>query len=447
VASTFSTNNNIVTRAGAAGYLIRVMPNARATTDVHEFWIDSYNGSGVIVATNLVHNRGNLVVQTNQTHVGIVNFDTGEITVDFTGIQGWTAPSAANPVNFVVHYLEKGTGGGGPNPDPTLGNWLNSMTDDTALKDRKKELQNQYNISSMYVDKDNIKYDKMLSPKVVVDDQSLNRAIESSIGQILNDSKNPNSEYLKRRFQEASYLLISERISGNEYISYVSDRLGLPISKETRRDIITQFRASNVGFKGVSVWRLNGNGVAIDQQTREMQRRIAKNERVFNVKVAPKMLKLSAKDVFHIILMSLGGAGVGVGAGLAAAAVMSNPITLSVLAGAGVGAAGAALGTTIYKIIKKRNNQIEANNTIEGWERVESLIDEMEMTQSDAVKHAIEINGVNSADDKERISKLVEADKAGLQKFEDDMSKILQMSAANASTVRYESYNISDETQ
>jgi hypothetical protein len=407
----------------------------RKTTNPREFWIDGFGTAPEIIVTRVSGDRGTLgTVGIPSTTVGYVDFDTGIFVVDYSNIPSWTLPSASAGLRFTLHYLSMAIGG---SRNPTLGGWLDSMQTDVSAQ-RKDELKNQYKTSSMYVNNNAIKYDKLMSPKVVVDDESLNRAVESSIGEILSGN-NEASTFVRKRFQEASYLLITERISGNEYVSYVSDRLGLPISKETRQEIITKFRTGNVAFKGVSVWEVNGSGVQIDAQTKEMQQRIAKNERVFDVHIAPKMFHLKGKDIIQIMMMSLGGAGAGaaIGVPLIAAGMLSSPIGWAIAAAGGV---AGGIGTLIYKYHKSKQRVQKQDNRIEGWERVESLIDEMELGQADAVKHAIEINETKNADDQERIRNFVVADQQRLSDFESDMGKILSMSASNANTMS-ESYS------
>lgn len=425
------------------------LSNPRKTTNAREFWVEPYGMSPELVVTKITGIRGEIgTINEPSIAVGQVDFSNGNFIIDYSAIPNWKEPGEG--AHFELHYLRKPSASEDDRhdgaEDRTMGGWLDSMKTNDVTNQRKNELRNQYGNTSMYVSGNEIKYDRLMSPKVVVDPESLNRSVENSIGAILNGNTEA-SAFVRKRFQEASYLLITERISGNEYVSYVSDRLGLPISKETRQDIITKFRSGNVAFKGVSVWKVDGSGVKIDEQTKEMQKRIAKNERVFDVHIAPKMFHLKAKDVIQIMLMSVGGAGagaaVGVGA-LAAAGMLSTPIGWAIAAPAIVGGVAGGIGSLIYKYHKSKKDNNSSSNRIEGWERVESLIDEMELGQADAVKHAIEINNATNPDDQERIKTFVQADQKRLTDFESNMGRILAMSAANSNTFA-ESY--SPETQ
>ena len=46
--------------------------------------------------------------------------------------------------------------------------------------------------------------------------------------------------------KKATFLLQSERISGNEYIQYLVVRLGLPLSRSTRGELVTRFPDNKV---------------------------------------------------------------------------------------------------------------------------------------------------------------------------------------------------------
>lgn len=206
-------------------------------------------------------------------------------------------------------------------------------------------------------------YNKLTNTNVTVDKKQLDSALNSSVADIL--QKNP---FLKDRFEKATFLLSSRRIAGVEYIDYCTKRLGIPVSERARKNLVTEFKAQDVRASG---WNSNGNPLVISS---EDVHRIHRNVKLVNHYIAPS-LKVSIKD-----LMIGGGVGAGVAAagGALASATVIGSISIPVVGWfALAGIIGGAVGAAISKKLKSKD-KIDALNRIEGWERVESLIDQMD---------------------------------------------------------------------
>jgi len=86
-------------------------------------------------------------------------------------------------------------------------------------------------------------YSKLTNVDIIVDADKLDKAINRSVGEMLADPKNAE---IRNRFEKAVFLLNSAKISGGEFIDYCTLRLGIPISKATRTDLVTKFKTSDV---------------------------------------------------------------------------------------------------------------------------------------------------------------------------------------------------------
>lgn len=58
----------------------------------------------------------------------------------------------------------------------------------------------------------------------------------------------PGNEPIRDRFEKATFLLQSSIISGSEYISYLTIRLGIPISQSVRKRLVTDFKIANTSI-------------------------------------------------------------------------------------------------------------------------------------------------------------------------------------------------------
>ena len=230
-------------------------------------------------------------------------------------------------------------------------------------------------------------FTRLTSSDIVVDKDQLKRSLDSSIGELL---LNPKNEAIKDRFEKATFLLQSQRISGKEWIEYLVQRLVIPVSKETRIKVVQEFPAREV----------------IDPEdtskniSKEDIKRIETNQLIVG-KVLDPMLKYTAKSVL-VATAAGAGAGLGVyaaaggtvsggsltaaigaaGSGSLVPAILAGPLAPLVLASA-VG--GAAFAVILASAIKRRRDivKLRQNKRIQGWERVEALIAGLEAQQKD----------------------------------------------------------------
>lgn len=238
--------------------------------------------------------------------------------------------------------------------------------------------------------------DKLISPNVFVNADDLDVALNRSIADTLsgknarNDDERSLSIYMRDRFEKASFLLASCEISGSEYISYLTDRLGIPVAQATRVEILSKYPVSKVIFKNTK--KYDGTDVNNDALIDEMRKNIDRNTKHVVTSLVPDITGISGKDVAVITAAGVGGAGVGAGAGagIAAAttgAIAAAPIIWPALA---VGA-GAGLTAAIIRLLKKKKYK-EMMNAVSGWERVEALIDEMDFNRADLMKHKMKVD-------------------------------------------------------
>jgi hypothetical protein len=80
-------------------------------------------------------------------------------------------------------------------------------------------------------------------PSILINPKEMNDALDITVAEML---LNPKNEKLKDRFEKATFLLQSNRISGNEYIEYLIMRLGIPLSDKVRRQLVTKFKEEYV---------------------------------------------------------------------------------------------------------------------------------------------------------------------------------------------------------
>lgn len=216
------------------------------------------------------------------------------------------------------------------------------------------------------------KYNRLTNTDVVVDPTLLNSAINKTIGEIMIDPKN---EFLKNRFEKATFLLESRIIAGTEYFAYVTQRLGIPVRNEVRRDLITKFPAKNLSDPSIISASKDGQ---ISKETASM---ISRNEREV-YKISNKILSARAADVLKYSAI---GGGIGLGAGAAGAGLgMAAGLTIAgaaILWPLGIGLAAGGLAGTIAALIKHRRDKHGLERRVEkynSWQRVEELIEDMD---------------------------------------------------------------------
>lgn len=213
------------------------------------------------------------------------------------------------------------------------------------------------------------KYNRLTNTDVVLDPTLLNSAINKTIGEIMLDPKN---DFLKNRFEKATFLLESRIIAGTEYFAYVTQRLGIPVRNEVKMELIRRFPAKELSDPRIISDSKNGR---IDKQTAEM---ISRNEREV-YKISHSILSARAADVlkYSAIGGSIGtaaGAGIAYGTGLTMAGA-------AILWPLGIGLAAGGLAGAIAALIKHRKDKHGLERSVEkykSWQRVEELIEDMD---------------------------------------------------------------------
>ena len=261
------------------------------------------------------------------------------------------------------------------------------MNDDTFERDNAKKIADRSINRDRVIDamrgfngiddEGNEIYNKLSNTEMLLDKNMLQHAMNRSVGEMLADPKNA---IIREKFEKATYLLQSFVISGKEYISYVVARLGLPMSKEVRIDLLTKFPVSGLNREG-NPYKISAKDV----------RRIQHNQKIMS-KTMPRMLNAKVSDVLGSIgSAAAGGAiigGAGYGLGMAAGSLPGPaalaPIALSpFLTWAIIPAAVGATAGLIIKLAKKAADKKILSSKIEGWERVEALINKMDENQRD----------------------------------------------------------------
>ena len=243
------------------------------------------------------------------------------------------------------------------------------------------------------------RYNKLITPYALSNDADLNDALGDSIAEMMiiksSDSKKTKElkTILRDKFTKATYLLTSRRISGAEYISYLVDRLGIPVSEKIRIVILSKFRIADTQFKGLTAYDINKASIDDIKQnalSKAIIDNISNNETFVMKNIVPAVTRLTGKEVAQIAGLSLGAgaatggisAGIAMGAGALAGSAVLPIILVPALAG--------ALGTGIFLWLKKKfsNKKRVRTEHIEGWERVEKLIDEMDEMHEDLLKRS-----------------------------------------------------------
>ena len=243
------------------------------------------------------------------------------------------------------------------------------------------------------------RYNKLITPYIFTNSNSVDEALEDSIASMMTPTKFDSSQMretkllLKDKYTKATFLLASKRISGSEYISYLVDRLGIPVSDRIKQHLLLNYKIADVTFKGLTTYKTSKNKRVSDQieknvYTDELKKNIAQNENSIFKKIVPETVKLSKKDILEITGISLGAGATGaaVGGSIAAAAgVVGSALVWPILIPSLIGVLGAGTVAAISKWLKKKRANRLSNAKIEGWERVEQLIDEMDNYQKEIV--------------------------------------------------------------
>lgn len=218
----------------------------------------------------------------------------------------------------------------------------------------------------------------------VVNDE-LSKAGIKTIGDLL---ARPENKYIRDCYEKALYLLATSRISGDEFISYSIDRVGIPLDWGIRATIIKKYPVDQVRLKGGDGKSLKGDirhdGSKFERTKLGSDEQLIYDRLSNRQSISPEALNIykritntKIKEAVALLLGMTGGSAIGAAGGAIAAAagvgVMTTPwIAVPILAAAGAGA-------LIAHFINKRKITKTQNYSarIEGWERVEQLINEL----------------------------------------------------------------------
>ena len=248
----------------------------------------------------------------------------------------------------------------------------NNITDKILTRDRNYDIRRGFHGID---DNGNEIYSKLTTADIVVDQKRMDQAINRSVGQILTD---PANYEIRNKFEKATFLLQSRRIAGMEYYQYLTLRLGIPVSDSARQNLIKNFKIGDVrdyhNFKDSS-FKLSEDDVTAIEQNRRLVESIVRD--ICKVNYGKYLLAGAAGG--GVAGVGIGAAATGTGLSLA---LFSNPIGLAILAGGVVIGSGVSLIAALIKKYKAKKEEFR-NGKIEGWERVEALINQMEASQAE----------------------------------------------------------------
>lgn len=250
-------------------------------------------------------------------------------------------------------------------------------------------------------------YSKLSTGDIVINPKQFDAAINRSVGDMLADPKNIE---IKRRFEAAMMLMQSRRISGVECYNYCTKRLGIPVSDNSRKQMITQFKAADIRDYGKGISKEEGGKAGYVIGNAELKA-ISEN-RIYTERIVKDISKGTWKDALgYVGSTSIGGGiglgtwaltqGAGIGGGVSASVavpvlstLMASPLMLTAI-GAIVGVGGFALARLFMKRKFQSKNYKNMGKT-EGWERVEYLIDLM-FKQQEEIRRGNNIDDVQKA--------------------------------------------------
>jgi hypothetical protein len=238
------------------------------------------------------------------------------------------------------------------------------------------------------------RFSRLSTPRVLIDREQMNVSLNSSIGEMLLAPKN---EFLREKFEKATFLLESNRIAGTEYIEYLVQRLGIPVGKDVRQRLLTEFRMDQVIDPQNS-----GNRI-----TRADVRRMSNNQRLTG-KALDSLLKTNGRTMLAAILLgTTAAAGTGVATGTITASGIGSlvsglslgPIMTGAVLTATAGIGVAAITAILMSIFAYRKRKAQKERKIQGWERVEALIDAMDEQQKSIRTYRIKNPDITQEDE------------------------------------------------
>jgi hypothetical protein len=265
------------------------------------------------------------------------------------------------------------------------------------------------------------RFGKLESPDVMLHADDIKKSINKSLADILMDK---NNEAIRDRFQKATFLLEARRISGKEWADYLIKRLGIPVSSSVRVKVIDRYPTKDLS---------DPSGTGERLITRRDIRAIDENRRITETSLLT-LLRYSGKELL------IGGltAGITVGiAGVAGLAAAASALPIFLILGAAVGVSTAAINAAF------RRKKFLRKTGIEGWERVEALIEAME-DQQNAVRNlrvvekpsdeqVEKLSAANKYADDNITASSVEITKA-LEDYSDYFTKLTKKASAGSQT-------------
>lgn len=260
-------------------------------------------------------------------------------------------------------------------------------------------------------------YRKLTTADIVLDKDRFDQAINRSVGQMLSM---PENIEIRDKFEKATMLLQSRKIAGVEYYNYLTIRLGIPVSDAARQELVRNFKFSDIRDFGKNKFKVV-NGVVYNETnpddnayllTDNDLKLIAQN-RTNTSSVLSKICRLKISDFMTTgSWVKAGGVGLGVGAAAGAAVagggalatgalgaagiigMLAMPFMAPIIAGAAVVGSGAYI---LHKYAQARAKRRLNLSKVEGWERVEALINQMEEHQQ-AIRNGFKTNAIKDKD-------------------------------------------------
>lgn len=273
------------------------------------------------------------------------------------------------------------------------------------------------------IDRENVVPDTLSNgPSAIFDLKGNAVALNKSVADILSRN-DPVSKELNVKFSEATYLLASKRISGDEYYAYLTDRLGIPVNDKVHGQLITDYPSNSVivssdmstGSSSIKAMK----SINLSQLYKNINDARVPNELI------KKITRITLKDVWDVAKSGVirGTASAGAGAGLGALiGLFGGPVGVGLGAsvGAGVGALAGVASSLWSKIHQKMKIKKAARSGalytlksqgsltagMKKWQRVEDLIDALERNRYLSIHtgHSVfgDIGGYETTAEKEK---------------------------------------------
>jgi hypothetical protein len=269
------------------------------------------------------------------------------------------------------------------------------------------------------------RFSRLSTPRVLIDREQMNISLNSSVGEMLLAPKN---EFLRDKFEKATFLLESNRIAGTEYIEYLVQRLGIPVGRDVRQRLLTEFRMDQV------IDPQNSN----NRISRADVRRMSNNQKLTG-RSLESLLRTNGRTMLTAILLgttAAAGTGLATGtitasgigsliSGLSLGSLMTGAV-LTATAGIGV----AAITGILMSIFAYRRRRDQKQRKIQGWERVEALIDAMDEQQKSIRTYRVK-NPDITQEEEDMLDVTSSELKKVMEDYHDRMGKILDVRPAS----------------